>query len=171
MKGLLFAMANQLGMTTLSFTSYIISDPGFTNCRGSVHHWTDIPLIKMFNKKNRYPSIDISHTIYPPDHIHSVFHWKVLSLLIQKTESAENLSSYEAQNNLNPVNHKNNIIKLVDAHFHLDMYLKEVRYSGLPSFILKKEDVELQLLITNYCSPPTTGQLVTPDTKLGKINA
>jgi hypothetical protein len=154
MKGLLFAIANQLGMTTLSFTSYIISDPGFTNCRGSVHHWTDIPLIKMFNKKNRYPSIDISHTIYPPDHIHSVFHWKELSLLIQKTESAENLSSYEAQNNLNPVNHKNNIIKLFDAHFHLDMYLKEVRYSGLPSFILKKEDVELQLLITNYCSPP-----------------
>ena len=117
MKRLLFEIANQLGMTTLSFTSYITNDPGLTNCRGSVHHWTDIPVIKMFNENNRYPSIDISHTVYPPEHMHSALHWKVLSLLIQKTESAENLSSYEAQNNFNPVNHKNNIIKLVDAHF------------------------------------------------------
>jgi len=106
MNGLLLEIANQLGITTLSLTSYIIKDPDFINCRGSVHHWTDIPLIKMFNEKNRYPSIDISHTVYPPEHLHSALHWKVLSLLIQKTESAENLISYEEQNNLNPVNQK-----------------------------------------------------------------
>ena len=42
---------------------------------------------------------DISHTVYPSEHIHSALHWKILSLLIQKTESAENLISYEVQNN------------------------------------------------------------------------
>jgi hypothetical protein len=61
MNGLLLKIANQLGITTLS---YIIKDPDFINCRGSIHHWTDILLIKMFNEKNRYPSIDISHTVY-----------------------------------------------------------------------------------------------------------
>jgi hypothetical protein len=97
MNGLLLKIANQLGITTLS---YIIKDPDFINCRGSIHHWTDILLIKMFNEKNRYPSIDISHTVYPSEHIHSALHWKILSLLIQKTESAENLISYEVQNNV-----------------------------------------------------------------------
>ena len=74
---------------------------------------------------------------------------------------------------MNPVNHNNNMIKLIDTHFNVDMYLKETRYSGLPSFIWKaEEDAELQLLITNYCFL-TTAQLaidiVTPNTELGNI--
>ena len=107
MNGLLLKITNQLGITTLS---YIIKDPDFINCRGSIHHGIDIPLIKMFNEKNRYLSIDISQTVYPSEHIHSALHWKILSLLIQKTESAENIISYEVQNNVKPVNQKKPIL-------------------------------------------------------------
>ena len=44
------------------------------------------------------------------------------------------------------------MVRFVDSHFHLDMYSKETRYSGLPSMIWEEdENVELQFLVANYC--------------------
>lgn len=98
--------------------------------------------------------MELSHKVFPPSGIHSLLHWKILALLICKTESTENITSYEKEHNLFPVHSVIKMVRFVDSHFHLDMYSKETRYSGLPSMTWEEdENVELQFLVSNYCFP------------------
>ncbi|CAG2254367.1 tatD [Mytilus edulis] len=104
---------------------------------------------------NIYKPSHLLHSAYPPTDPHSLLHWKILALLIAHTESGENLVTFEKELELHPTQITKHLVSLVDSHFHLDLYLKETRHSGLPSLTWDETDrhVEIQFLISNYCFP------------------
>ena len=153
MNNLLAEIGNYFGLSTQELVQYVTNNHGFTVCRGSFHHCTDIPLIKLFNVKNQYAVPNIPHKVFPPSFIHSLLHWKVLAILIHTTEIQENLLVCEQELDLFPVKHQKESVNLIDALFHLDMFLKETRCSGLPHFDWENEETKLQYLVTNYCFP------------------
>ena len=61
-------------------------------------------LLKKIVNLNQYSKdLELSHKVFPPSGIHSLLHWKMFALLICKTESTENITSYEKEHNCFPV--------------------------------------------------------------------
>lgn len=155
--GLLQGISEQLRVTTESLVEYVRMHADFSRCSTAVHHCNDIPLIELFNQTNHYctSTTAVSHKVYPPANIHSVLHWRILSILISHTESGENLVSLEKELDLHPYVFRasSKDIILVDTHFHLDILCNQTRCSGLPAPISNENDITLNLLIANYCYP------------------
>ncbi|XP_063442890.1 putative deoxyribonuclease TATDN2 [Mytilus trossulus] len=155
MNGLLDDIAKRIPVKFEGLIKFVQKHSDFSICSGGVHHWSDMPLLKLFNEVNIYKPSHLLHSAYPPTDPHSLLHWKILALLIAHTESGENLVTFERELELHPTQRTKHLVSLVDSHFHLDLYLKETRHSGLPSLTWDETDrhVEIQFLISNYCFP------------------
>ncbi|CAC5398171.1 unnamed protein product [Mytilus coruscus] len=131
--GLLDEICKRVSVKFECLVKFVQEHRDFSICSDGVHHWSDIPLLKLFNEVNRYKPSHLIHSAFPPTDPHSLLHWKILALLISHTESGENLITFEKELELHPFQRRKQSIPLVDSHFHLDLYLKETRHSGLPS--------------------------------------
>lgn len=94
------------------------------------------------------------YTVYPPTHISSLLHWKILATLIFQTGNSENLIHLDRQELIYKCT-KTEEIQVSDAHLHMDMICKTARSSGLPQY--KWEDYDrtfkVAYLIANFAFP------------------
>lgn len=154
MNGLLREIATRLETSVPDLVKLVKKDRDFVGCQTSVHHWDSLPLLRVFNQINRYDEADIPHKVSPPTGVHTLLHWRVLAILLRKTETTENMITFQEELDLHPPCSRRVIIEtteLVDTHFHMDAFLREIRCSELPPFIW--EDVEVKYLVSNYCFP------------------
>lgn len=68
------------------------------------------------------------YSVYPPAHISSLLHWKILTTLIFQTGNSENLIHLDRQELMYKCT-KTEEIQVSDAHLHVDMICKTDRSS------------------------------------------
>jgi len=115
----------------------------------------DLSVLSTFNSWNQYEAEDMNVMVRIPYTIRSLLHWRILARLVSLTKNAENLVSLERREPVETDEAENPVVKLVDSHFHLDMYAKEVGNSVLPLFSWTWGGIQYHIsqLIANYCYP------------------
>ncbi|VDI07414.1 Hypothetical predicted protein [Mytilus galloprovincialis] len=154
MNGLLLELCQRYDKKTLDhLVEYVRTEAVFKQCQSAVFHWTDIPLLNFYNKKNRF-DVEVIHAVFPPSAIYSLVHWKILALLLKGTEDAENLITFEKEISLYQCSIQKAIM-VTDSHFHLDKMKQQARFSGLPIYKWKDGESVYQIrhLIANYAFP------------------
>ncbi|CAC5419834.1 unnamed protein product [Mytilus coruscus] len=155
MNGLLLELCQRYDKKLLEhLVDYVRTEAAFKQCQSAVFHWTDIPLLKFYNRKNRF-DVEVIHAVFPPSAIYSLIHWKILALLIKGTEDVENIISYENKVSLYQCNIQS-VIMVTNSHFRLDkLNRQKAQFSGLP--IYKWNDGEsvyqIRHLVANYVFP------------------
>ncbi|CAG2249195.1 tatD [Mytilus edulis] len=154
MNGLLLELCQRYDKKTLDhLVEYVRTEAVFKQCQSAVFHWTDIPLLNFYNKKNRF-DVEVIHAVFPPSAIYSLVHWKILALLLKGTEDAENLITFEKEISLYQCSIQKAIM-VTDSHFHLDKMKQQARFSGLPIYKWKDGESVYQIrhLVANYAFP------------------
>lgn len=128
----------------------------------------DLASMALFNELNGFQTQNsvqnLKSSLQKPLKVHSLLHWKIMSLLLVKTGNIENLSHFEQKKPFRTVVHKEreeknekNDITLVDSHFHMDIYLKRIQSvsRSLPMFQWNWSgtNYKIQHLVTNCCFP------------------
>lgn len=154
MNGLLLELCQQYNRTTLDqLRDHVNTDVRFKICNQAFFHSTDMKFVKLFNLQNHY-DVQLVHSVYPPTHISSLLHWKILSMLIFQTGNSENLIHFDKQELLYKCTNIKEI-QVSDAHLHMDIICKTARSSGLPQYKWEDSDQTFKVayLITNFAFP------------------
>lgn len=153
--GFLQAIQERLGCMSLSDLSALAGEVcQFQKNSEPALQDTDISAMSIYNSLNGFGIKDLS-SLQLPYAYHSFLHWKILALLINKSDDKENLAVYENRRPFRKVTLKPVTISLIDSHFHLDMYLKKLKNDALPEFNWHWGETEYRIshVIANYCFP------------------
>lgn len=117
-----------------------VQKDNFGSSQGSCRHWCWIhkmqPSLLSFNghaickavqPKKTIMTLNL-YSVYPPAHISSLLHWKILTTLIFQTGNSENLIHLDRQELMYKCT-KTEEIQVSDAHLHVDMICKTDRSS------------------------------------------